>query len=311
MTFKGTLSSKLQAPIESSNVAEWITMDWSQTLKQPKYWLLALVAAIAAIHLTLLSRIDNSELFATCLLFWIAAGSLIWDRYETLNLESNWVASLLGTLIVIGMLTRVGSSPDSASSAWALPLVAGLGTGLLASGFKGLRQYWREFIIFGLLAVYPLLRLTLEAIDLSEITAKAASFMLWYSGFPVRLQGVFLLMPTSRVEVYGACSGIQSILQLLSISVLFLLMFPLRSHIQKVLCVVAAVVIGFVVNALRVALMAILNNAGDKNAFDYWHEGQGSLIFSAIAVLVFGCFCWFFFLRNPNQKTDSGAEGNA
>jgi cyanoexosortase A len=286
-------------------------MDWSQTLKEPKYWLLALVAALAAIHLTLLSRGDNSELFATCLLFWIAAGSLIWDRYQTLNLESNLFASVLGAVIVIGMITRASLSPDSVSSACALPLVAGLGTGLLASGFKGLRQYWREFIIFGLLAVYPLLRLTLEAIDLSEITAKAASFMLWYSGFPVQLKGVFLYLPKGSVQVYGACSGIQSILQLLSISVLFLLMFPVRSHIQKVLCVVAAVIIGFVVNALRVALMAILNNTGNKNAFYYWHEGQGSLIFSAIAVLVFGCFCWFFFLRKPDQKTDSGAEGNA
>lgn len=285
-------------------------MDWSKILRDPKYWLLALVTALATIHLTVLSRIDNSELFATCLLFWIAAGSLIWDRYQTLDLESNLIASLLGALIIIGMITRVSVSPDSASSAWVLPLVAGLGTGLLASGFKGLKQYWREFIIFGLLALYPLLRLTLEAIDLSEITAKAASFVLWYSGLPVRLEGVFLLMPSSRVEVYGACSGIQSILQLLSISVLFLLMFPLRSHVQKVVCIVAAVVIGFVVNALRVALMAILNNTGDKNAFDYWHEGQGSLIFSAIAVLIFGGFCWFFFLRKPDQ-TDSGAQKNA
>ncbi len=285
-------------------------MYWSKILKDPKYWLLALVAALAAIHLTLLSRIDNSELFATCLLFWIAAGSLIWDRYQTLDLESNLPASLLGALIIIGMVTRVSVSPDSESSAWVLPLVAGLGTGLLASGFKGLKQYWQEFIIFGLLAMYPLLRLTLEAIDLSEITAKASSFVLWYSGFPVRLEGVFLLMPSSRVEVYGACSGIQSILQLLSISVLFLLMFPLRSHVQKGVCIVAAVVIGFVINALRVALMAILNNAGDKNAFFYWHEGQGSLIFSAIAVLVFGGFCWFFFLRKPGQ-TDSGAQENA
>lgn len=311
MILRGTLSNNLLNPCRKSNVAELITMDLSQTLKEPKYWLLALVAGLAAIHLTLLSRVDNSELFSTSLLFWLAAGSLIWDRYQTLNLESNLTASVLGALIVIGMLTRVGLSPDSVSSAWMLPLVAGLGTGLLASGFKGLKQYWREFIIFGLLAIYPVLQFILAAIDLSEITAKAASFVLLYFGFPVRLQGVFLLMPSSRVEVYSACAGIQSILQLLSVSVLFLLIFPLRSHVQKVLCVVSAVVISFVVNTLRVALMAILNNAGDKNAFAYWHEGQGSLIFSAIAVLVFGCFCWFFFLRTPNQKPDSGPQGNA
>ncbi|EKQ71127.1 exosortase, cyanobacterial variant [Leptolyngbyaceae cyanobacterium JSC-12] len=286
-------------------------MDWSKTLQEPKFWLLAIAAAIVVIHLSLLSRLDNSDIFATSVLFWLAVGSLIWDNHETFNLESGWVASIIGFLILALVLLRSAFSPDSVSSAWALPFVATLGLGLLAAGFKGLRQFWKELTIFGLLAIYPLLQLTLQAIDLSELTAIAASFNLSYLGFPVQRQGVFLVLPTSRVEVYGACSGIQSILQLLCISVLFLLMFPLRSRWQRVLTVVAAVVIAFVVNAARVALMAILNNAGDKNAFDYWHEGTGSLIFSAIAVLIFGSFCWFAFLRKSGQKPDSGAQGNA
>ncbi|MBF2028491.1 MAG: cyanoexosortase A [Oscillatoriales cyanobacterium C42_A2020_001] len=286
-------------------------MDWSRTLREPKFWLLAIAAAIAVIHLSLLNRFDNSDIFATSILFWLAAGSLIWDNRETFNLESGWVASLVGFLLLAMVLLRTALSPDSISSAWALPFVAALGLGLLASGFGGLRQFWKELTIFGLLAVYPLLQLTLQAIDLSELTAIAAGFNLSYLGFPVQRQGVFLVLPTSRVEVYGACSGIQSILQLLCISVLFLLMFPLRSRWQRVITVIAAILIAFVVNAFRVALMAILNNAGDKNAFEYWHEGNGSLIFSAIAVLIFGGFCWFTFLRNSGQKPDSGAQENA
>lgn len=285
-------------------------MDWSKNLREPKFWLLAIAAAIAAVHLTLLSRSDNSDLFATSLLFWLAAGSLVWDNRDTYKFDSNLIPSLVGLLFMALIFVRVAFSPDSASSAWMLPFIATLGLGLLASGFKGLRQYWKELIIFGLLAIYPLLKLTLQAIDLSELTAMAATFNLSYLGFQVQRQGVFLVMPTSRVEVYGACSGIQSILQLLCISVLFLLMFPLRHRWQSVLTVVAAIVIAFVVNAMRVALMAILNNAGDKNAFDYWHLGQGSLIFSAIAVFFFGLFCWLAFLRSP-QKPDSGTQENA
>lgn len=286
-------------------------MDWSQKLQEPKFWLLAIAAAVAAVHLTLLSRADNSDIFATSLLFWLAAGSLIWDNRDTYQFDSKLVPSLVGVLLLGLILLRITFSPDSASSAWLLPFIATLSLGLLASGFKGLRQYWKQLVIFGLLALYPLLKLTLQAIDLSELTAMAAAFNLSYLGFPVQRQGVFLVMPTSRVEVYGACSGIQSILQLLCISVLFLLMFPLQHRWQTALTMVAAVVIAFVVNAVRVALMAILNNAGDKNAFDYWHLGQGSLIFSAIAVFVFGLFCWLAFLRSPSQKPDSGAQENA
>lgn len=285
-------------------------MDWSRTLKEPRFWLLAIAVAIAIVHLSLLSRIDDSDLFATSALFWLAAGSLIWDSRETFDFNSGIFASLVGLVILALVLLRSSFSPDSVSTAWALPFIATVGLGLLASGFKGLRQYWKALVIFGLLAVYPLLKLTLQAIDLSEITAMAGAFNLSYLGFPVQRQGVFLVLPKSRVEVYGACSGIQSILQLLSISVLFLLLFPLRTHWQKAVCVGSAVIIAFVVNSFRVALMAILNNGGDKNAFEYWHTGNGSLIFSAIAVLIFGGFCWFAFLRQTPSTPESG-EGNA
>ncbi|MDX2230850.1 MAG: cyanoexosortase A [Leptolyngbyaceae cyanobacterium bins.349] len=286
-------------------------MDWSKNLQEPKFWLLAIAAAVAAIHLTLLSRADNSDIFATSLLFWLAVGSLIWDNRDTFKFDSHLIPSLVGVLLLALILLRVTFSPDSASSAWALPFIATLGLGLLAAGFRGLRQFWKELIIFGLLAFYPILQLTLQAIDLSELTAMASAFNLSYLGFPVQRQGVFLVMQTSRVEVYGACSGIQSILQLLCISVLFLLMFPLKHRWQQVITVISAVLIAFMVNSFRVSLMAILNNGGDKNAFDYWHEGQGSLIFSAIAVFIFGLFCWLAFLRSPAKKPDSGAQENA
>ncbi len=286
-------------------------MELSKRLQEPKFWLLAIVAAIAAMHLTLLSRLDDSDIFATAILFWVAAGSLIWDKHDTLVLESKPLPTMVGLLLLAFILFRTAVSGDSASSAWLIPLVSALGIGLMASGFKGLKQYWKELLIFGLLAIYPFLKLLLQIVDLSEVTAKSANAILWYLGFHVQRQGVFLILPTSRVEVYGACSGLQSILQLLAISVLFLLMFPIRSHVKKALCVIMAVLTGFVVNAIRVALMVILNNAGNKDSFNYWHEGNGSLVFSVIAVFIFGCFCWLAFLRQPSQPPNSGAKGNA
>jgi cyanoexosortase A len=287
-------------------------MDWVERLREPKYWLLGITAAVAALHLTLINHANNQELFATAALFWLVAGSLLWDKQETLKLISSPIASLVGAALVAFFLFRSASPSDSELILSGLPFLAVLGVALLASGFTGLRQYWRELLIFGLLAFNPVVKLILNAINLPLLTAKAATFLLWYSGFQVRREELFLLLPTGRVEVYGACSGVQSILQMLNIGVLFLLMVPtpLRWG-QKILCLVMAVLVGFIVNALRVALMAILVAFSQKGAFQFWHDGQGSLIFSVISVLVFGGLCWLAFLRTSPNKSDPGAPANA
>lgn len=287
-------------------------MDWVERLREPKYWLLGIAAAVAALHLTLVNQANDQELLATSGLFWLAAGSLLWDRRETLALESGPIASAIGAGL-LGLVFFRGASPTtSAFVLSSLPFVALLGTALLASGVKGLRQYWKELLIFGLLALNPVIQLILEAINLPLLTAKFSTFMLWYSGNNVVRDGLFLEIsqngtPLGRVEVYEACSGVQSILQMINISVLFVLLIPAQLRwLQQVLCVVVAMSIGFFVNCARVALMAILVAMGQKGAFQFWHDGQGSLIFSMIAVLLFGCFCWLAFLRTP-PKDDPGA----
>jgi cyanoexosortase A len=285
-------------------------MDWLTRLQEPKYWLLGVAAAIIALHLTLVGRVDDSELFASSLLFWVAAGSLVWDRRHTLVLESGIFCTILGILLLALVLARSLTPANATSLLRILPFVSVLGLCLLASGIRRVGEYWKELFMFGLFALYPLLALALQMIDLPSLTAQTGHMLLWYTGFEVKRQGLFLFLPTGRVEVYGACSGLHSVLQMLNISVLFLLMFPLRSHLQKVFCIVVAVILGFVVNALRVALMAILVAFSNKQAFEYWHGGDGSLVFSMISVLLFGCFCWFVFLRNPQKPADTGAQTN-
>jgi cyanoexosortase A len=282
------------------------SMPWIQRLHEPKFWLAGLATSIIAMHLTLVNRSGNNELFATSCLFWMVAGMLVWDRRQTLPLTSGLLSSLVGAILLLLVFLRSGGLPESPSVLRALPLMAVVGLGLLASGARQLRIYWKELLIFGLFAAYPLLELMLQLIDLSQITAKAATFMLWYSGFQVQRQGVFLTLPTGRVEVYGACSGLGSMLQMLSVSVLFLLMVQVRSRKSQLFCMGVALLLGFLVNAVRVALMAVLVSFSQKVSFEYWHTGDGSLIFSMIAVALFGGFCWVAFLRNPATTESEG-----
>ena len=70
---------------------------------------------------------------------------------------------------------------------------------------------------------------------------------------------------------------------------------------QKIWLTIAAILIGFIVNGIRVALMAVLVALSDLQGFTYWHVGNGSLIFSAISVLIFGAICWKTIIRDNKE----------
>ena len=157
----------------------------------------------------------------------------------------------------------------------------------MASGFKGLKQYRAEFFLLSFLAI------PWEAVylfNISEMTARFSSFILWILGFEVTRQGTWILMPAGSVEVYNGCSGLRTILQLLGLSWILVTLVP-TSWRQKIGLAIASILLGFVVNGVRVAIMAILVAISDTAGFEYWHTGTGSLIFSAIAVLLYGFVC--------------------
>jgi cyanoexosortase A len=165
-----------------------------------------------------------------------------------------------------------------------------------------LKQYRGELLVLSSISLPKILPLSL--IDISLLTAKFASLILWYTGFEVTRNGVYIYLPTGSVEVYPGCSGLELIFQMLSLALLFLLMFPQKVK-QKIIVPIIAITLAFIVNGVRVALMAVLVAQGHKEAFDYWHEGEGSLIFSLISVLLFGLFCWFSLGMTERRNKDA------
>ncbi|MEI2580681.1 cyanoexosortase A [Scytonema sp. PRP1] len=275
-------------------------------LKYPQFWLLAIGAAYIAIHLTLTWKADNSSLLGMSFLFWAAISSLIWDKRHSLNLESDIFSSFFGLSLIALLLIKTISLTSLGGFLYISPVIFAFGLALMASGFKGLKQYGGELLVLFFITVPKLLPTSLT--DISPLTAKFAGFALWYTGFPVTRNGILISLPTGSVEVYSGCSGIELIFQMLGLALLFLLMFPQNGK-KKILVPIIAVSLGFIVNGARVALMAILVAQRQMAAFDYWHEGDGSLLFSLIAVLLFGLLCWFLLgkaeLRNKDATESS------
>lgn len=266
--------------------------------KFPESLLIGIGGSLMAIHLTLFWRDD--DIVSVCLFFLFCTNvwSLLKEKRHSLNLESGLISSILGflllVLVFINSIYQINFTILLALS----PLISAIALALIASGFQGLKQYWLELLticFFSLRTLIPFI----QRIDISLITAKFSYLLLWYTGFDVSRSGVIITLPTGSVEVYSGCSGMVLILDTLSLAVLFLFMFELTWK-QKIVVPSVAAILAFIINGIRVCLMAVLVAKGDKQAFDYWHQGDGSLIFSMITAFIFCCFCWF--LLSMNQR---------
>ncbi len=246
----------------------------------PAFLLLVLGVAVMAIQITLILKIGSPDRQITSILFWLTAAHLIWERKDELNFQTSLGASVIGGLIIALLLLKTTGYCEE-SFLIGYPFISAIAIALIASGWRGLKTYWREIILLFCAGVPEVLWSKLN--DPSPFTAKLASLILWYSGVPVVQQGIYLQLPGGTVQVYSGCSGVVAMTQLLGMSVLFLMLLPLPwKWFQKLLVPIAAVAIGFVVNSFRVALMAVLVAQKQLDSFEYWHAGTGSLIFSVI-----------------------------
>ncbi|WP_375491594.1 cyanoexosortase A [uncultured Nostoc sp.] len=276
----------------------------SASLTNAELWLLGIGGLLLAINLTLVLRhgvITNTYIN---FLFFISIYSLLQENRHNLILESGIFSSCLGTLMLVVVFINSTFQINVGVLSLFTPLMSGFGLALLASGYQGLKQYRKELLVLGFLTIRNLLVLLPYRVDISLLAAKLSTAILWYTGFQVSRSGVIIHLPRGSIEVYPGCAGIDVMMDLLSLAVLFIFLFNLSLQ-QKFIVPIVAATLGFIVNGFRVALMAILVAQGDKQAFDYWHLGDGSLVFSMISTLFFGCFCWFLLSRNERENQNT------
>lgn len=273
-------------------------------LQNSRFWLLGIAAGLVAIHLTLTWKTGNTDRLSTSILFWGAIAYLVRQKEDTLRLDSSVFSSFLGLLLIAIVLFRLSSGSGYGGPFLEIsPFISALGLGLLASGTRNLKHYWRELIILFALAIpiEVLADLIEGLLHVSLLTAKVSTFMLWHLGFEVARQGVYIFLPQGAIEVYPGCSGLKSMLELLRLAVLFLVLFPATLG-QKIWVPLLAVLLAFVVNGMRIALLAVLVSFSSQPAFEYWHKGAGSSIFSMISMLSFGLVCYFLLQHNEPEQ---------
>lgn len=276
-------------------------------------WLLAVIASGVLLLQLLLWHQLSFDQFRLNVLCSAVLVYLVLSKRTKLTWESGPLATVLGGLLLLFFLLKCNASPGRLFTSLA-PLLWGFGLALLASGFKGLKQYRQELIVFACITLPFALRwvvIDTAAVHLAPTTAKAAVAVVDALGWHATVNYQIVHLPTGELSVEEGCCGLKSMFFAFGLSVVLLLILPPSKRIFDLIAPLGALMIAFLVNVVRVAFLITLVNASKQEAFHYWHEGRGSAVFDIAPVLFFLAFYRYVVMRTETAKPISQPEVSA
>ena len=283
------------------------------------YWrAFAIVSAIlftyAAVLVKLSSNWWSDENYSHGLLVPLIIGYILWLERDKLAAEPTRSSTLLGGLTVAAALFALWVGVAGAelySQRMSLVLLIA-GTVIYFWGLKFLRLVWVPLALLILAIPIPAIIFNKIAFPLQLFASRCAVWSMSMLGIPVLRQGnIIELKPlnsldTRKLEVVEACSGIRSLMTLVTLAVVFAYFTHPRSDDgsgkggkfgflrsygfwRSSILVLSAVPIAILTNAARVSGTGILSHYyGTQVADGFFHSFSGWAIYVVAFLLLFG-----------------------
>ena len=157
------------------------------------------------------------------------------------------------------------------------------------------------FPLFFLFLMVPLPESLVNIISfpLQLIAAKFAVWSLQELGIPALVEGNIIHLAHAKLFVHEACSGLRSLMALITLGVVFAYFFKRGALWTKLFLVVSTIPIAILVNAFRVALTGFL-------AHHFGKEAAGGVIHDFQGIFTFGLA--FFLLLGEGRLIDMGSR---
>jgi exosortase len=163
-----------------------------------------------------------------------------------------------------------------------------VGTVLFVLGWRHLSVLAFPLSLLLLTIPIPALIFNEVAFPLQVLASRFGETVLAATGVPVLREGNVIVLATTTLEVAEACSGIRSLVSLLTLAILYGYFSDERSWV-RVTSAALTVPIAIAANGLRVAGTGLAaHRYGAKAAEGFFHTFSGWLVFAAAFVMLFG-----------------------
>ena len=193
---------------------------------------------------------------------------------------------LFGAGLIVYLYALLQRAYFAASLAMII-IIAGLVWYLL--GTAALRRF--AFPIGFLLFMVPLPFVEPLSVPLAQFTGVISAAIVRLLGVPITVNGAQISLPNAELVVGAQCSGLRSIVTLMTLVALVIFLVE-GAWWKKLLLALSSIVIAALGNVIRVAsLLVVANIWGADAAFKYYHDYSGIVFFlSALALLL--SFSW-------------------
>lgn len=203
-----------------------------------------------------------------------------WERRSRLRgvpISGSWWGLLPLSLGVLALtIGRLGVELTSMRTGFVLTLI---GLVLLLFGRKVFEVLAFPLLFLFLMVPLPQSLVNVIAFPLQLMAASAAVESLHVMGIPALLEGNIIHLAHSELFVAQACSGLRSLMALLTLGVVFAY-FLQRGTLKRLIIVFSTIPIAIFVNAVRVALTGFLAHSyGKEAASGIIHDFQGLITF--------------------------------
>ena len=163
-----------------------------------------------------------------------------------------------------------------------------IGLTLLLLGRQVFRVLWFPLFFLFLMVPLPQSLVNVVAFPLQLLAADMAVDVLFWLEIPALREGNIIHLANAQLFVAEACSGLRSLMALITLGVVFAYFFR-KSLVERAVIVLSAIPIAILVNAFRVALTGVLTAwYGEKMAGGVIHETQGLFTFGLAFLLLLG-----------------------
>lgn len=237
----------------------------------------------------------------------VFSGFVLWKERQRLSevplKPSNF--GLVVMLAAIGLLLLGTFGAELFSSRISLLVLVG-GLVLFLAGWKILRAIFFPLAFLVLMIPIPVIIYNQITFPLQLLASRFATFWLQLLNVPVLREGNLIILPNYTLEVVEACSGIRSLMTLITLAIAYGYLVEKRRWVRWLL-VFLMFPIAIVSNSIRILGAGFLTyHFGPKMAEGFFHEFSGWVIFVAALLLMFACH-WIL-RRIPSRKK---VEANA
>ena len=154
--------------------------------------------------------------------------------------------------------------------------------------------------LFACLAIPKIFEVFYIGDFLNNLTASISGIILKiFVDTSVKVDASYIYVSTSGIRVGGGCSSTPQILISLFASLSLYICCRIRCHRITFFYVIIAIILAFIFNSIRISILGYLVSIEKLSAFDFWHDGAGSLIFSFFVMLL-TCSIYYYLWTKEN-----------